>query len=207
MDDLKKIIAENLVSLRKSASLTQQELAEKLNYSDKAVSKWERGESIPDVAVLKQIADLYGVKVDDFLHKHEEQKLVAAPKKIVASKHLLISMLSVGLVFLIATIVMVVWLLIKPSAEQVPTYCYIVALPVACIVALVFCALWGKMWMTMCAVSALVWTSCLLIDVLLTVESSWLIYLIGAALQFLVILWFLLRYVIFRIKRPFKDKK
>jgi len=205
--ELKNIIAQNITELRKQKKLTQAEFAERLNYTDKAISKWERGESIPDVAVLKQIADLYGVKVDDFLHKHEEQKLVAAPKKIVASKHLLISMLSVGLVFLIATIVMVVWLLIKPSAEQVPTYCYIVALPVACIVALVFCALWGKMWMTMCAVSALVWTSCLLIDVLLTVESSWLIYLIGAALQFLVILWFLLRYVIFRIKRPFKDKK
>lgn len=204
MEDLKKIIAENLVSLRKSASLTQQELAEKLNYSDKAVSKWERGESIPDIVVLKQIADLYGVKVDDFLCEHKEEKLAAAPKKIVASKHLLITLLSVGLVFLIATVVMVVWLLVDPSAKNVDKYCYITALPVAAIVAIVFCALWGKMWMTMSAVSVLVWTSCLLLDVLLPMKSSWLIYLIGAALQLLVVLWFLLRYVTFRGKIHFK---
>ena len=53
MEDLKHIIAQNIVQLRKKSKLTQAELAERLNYSDKAISKWERGESIPDVAVLK----------------------------------------------------------------------------------------------------------------------------------------------------------
>ena len=64
MNDFKRIIANNITELRRSVPLTQAELAEKLNYSDKAVSKWERGESIPDVIVLKQIADLFGVTVD-----------------------------------------------------------------------------------------------------------------------------------------------
>ena len=52
MEDLKVIFAQNLIALRKQMKLTQIELAEKINYSDKAVSKWERGESIPDVSVL-----------------------------------------------------------------------------------------------------------------------------------------------------------
>lgn len=47
MEDLKEIIAKNLTQLRTHAQLTQIQLAEKLNYSDKAVSKWERGEAIP----------------------------------------------------------------------------------------------------------------------------------------------------------------
>ena len=52
MDDLKLTVARDLADCRRAAGLTQLQLAEKLNYSDKAVSKWERGESLPDVAVL-----------------------------------------------------------------------------------------------------------------------------------------------------------
>ena len=63
MQDLKPIIAKNIAELRKAASMTQIELATRLNYSDKAVSKWERGDSIPDVAVLKQIAEKDGEAV------------------------------------------------------------------------------------------------------------------------------------------------
>ena len=64
---LKNIIAQNIAELRRNNNMTQLELAEKLNYSDKAISKWERGESIPDVAVLKNIADIFLVSVDYLL--------------------------------------------------------------------------------------------------------------------------------------------
>ena len=60
MEDIKPIIAKNITALRQGAKLTQIELAERLNYSDKAVSKWERAESIPDITVLKTIADMFG---------------------------------------------------------------------------------------------------------------------------------------------------
>ena len=64
MEELNKIIANNLVKSRKNAKLTQLELAEKLMYSDKNVSKWERGDSVPDVVILKQLADIYGITVN-----------------------------------------------------------------------------------------------------------------------------------------------
>ena len=64
MERIKQSVAKNITDLRRSMGMTQLELAEKLNYSDKAVSKWERGDSIPDVAVLKQISDLFGVTLD-----------------------------------------------------------------------------------------------------------------------------------------------
>jgi len=76
MNDIKQTIADNLVGYRKKAGLTQQQLAEKLNYSDKAVSKWERAEAIPDVVVLKTIADIYGIKVDDFFSEQVAEKKV-----------------------------------------------------------------------------------------------------------------------------------
>ena len=71
MKDLKPIIAKNITSLRQAAQMTQSELAERLNYSDKAVSKWERGESVPDITVLKEIADLFGVTVDALICEHD----------------------------------------------------------------------------------------------------------------------------------------
>ena len=67
MEDLKAIFAENLSALRKKKGWTQLELAERLNYSDKAVSKWERGESLPDVTILKKISQLFEVTVDYLL--------------------------------------------------------------------------------------------------------------------------------------------
>ena len=66
-EQLKNRIAKNLTFYRENAGQTQLELAEKLNYSDKSISKWERGEGIPGVFVLTQIAQLYGVTVNDLL--------------------------------------------------------------------------------------------------------------------------------------------
>ena len=67
MSDMRQIIAQNIVKLRTARGWTQAELAERLSYSDKAISKWERAESLPDVIVLKQLADLFLVRVDDLL--------------------------------------------------------------------------------------------------------------------------------------------
>ena len=52
MEELKSIIGENLASLRKEKKLTQAELAERFNYTDKAISKWEKGETSPDIETL-----------------------------------------------------------------------------------------------------------------------------------------------------------
>ena len=69
MDDatLRNQIGSNIAAYRKQAGLTQAGLAEKLNYSDKAVSKWERGESVPDVMTLVQLAELFQIPVGELL--------------------------------------------------------------------------------------------------------------------------------------------
>jgi transcriptional regulator with XRE-family HTH domain len=67
IENLKSIITSNLIKYRKQAGLTQAQLASKLGYSDKTVSKWEREEGVPDIYILKEIADLYGVTVNDLI--------------------------------------------------------------------------------------------------------------------------------------------
>lgn len=198
MKEIKEIIASNLAAYRRREGLTQQQLAEKLNYSDKAVSKWERAESVPDVIVLKAIADLYGIKVDDLLS--ERAVPTKAKTKGKRLTHWLVAALSAGLVWLVATIVMVVWQLID-SSQVVAGYIYLTALPASLIVIVVFSCIWGKLWHTGLSVSALIWSLCVLINVLLPFEDSWLVFLIGAVLQVLIILWTALLLVLKKGKR------
>lgn len=63
-EELKIIIGHNIVRLRKAKGMTQADLAEKLNYSDKAISKWERGESMPDVLTLIHMAEVFDTNVN-----------------------------------------------------------------------------------------------------------------------------------------------
>ena len=69
MDELKLIFASNLIRLRTAAGMTQAELGEQLNYSDKSISKWERGDGTPDIFILSHIASLYGITVQDLLRE------------------------------------------------------------------------------------------------------------------------------------------
>ena len=91
MEDLKQTIADNITELRKEMHLTQAELAEKMGYTDKAISKWERAESIPDIVTLKEFADLCGVTLDYLVEKeHAENR--AALSKQARSNRLVISL-------------------------------------------------------------------------------------------------------------------
>ena len=62
--DIKQIIAKNLANLRKNKKITQTELAEQFGYSDKAISKWENGDTLPDIQTLYQLCEFYNVTLD-----------------------------------------------------------------------------------------------------------------------------------------------
>lgn len=79
--DIKENIANNITQLRKKNHWTQADLAEKINYSDKAVSKWERGEAVPDIETLYLLSQLFGVDIEYFLNDDKDiQKEYVAPK-------------------------------------------------------------------------------------------------------------------------------
>lgn len=188
MQDLKPIIAKNIADLRRAASMTQIELATRLNYSDKAVSKWERGESIPDVAVLKEIADLFSVKVDYLL---TEDHSTAAPEELSPKKrrdHTVISLLSVSLVWLVATFVFVCMRIALPKMHSL-WLAFVYALPVTAIVMLVFNSMWGQPRRNYWIITALVWSALLSVYLSYPVGMMWLIFLLGIPAQIIIVLW------------------
>lgn len=63
----RKTLGSLISALRRAAGMTQKDLAEKLNVSDKAVSRWERDESAPDLTLVPLIADLFDITVDELL--------------------------------------------------------------------------------------------------------------------------------------------
>ena len=88
MEDIRITLADNLTKLRKKHKLTQVELAHQLGFSDKAISKWEQGDTIPDIETIKKIADLYGVTIDSLLEEVpiETESETKERKRIMTNK-------------------------------------------------------------------------------------------------------------------------
>ena len=116
MKDIRLIIAENLSNARKASRMTQAELAERLNYSDKAISKWERGESIPDVLVLKEIADLFSVTVDYFLTPHDKETEHPRIEGERSGMHLAVTLTSCFAVVAVAVLLYLIFASVVPNA-------------------------------------------------------------------------------------------
>ena len=188
MEDLKVTIAKNIQTLRKNTGLTQSGLAERLNYSDKAVSKWERGESLPDIAVLKEIADLFGVSVDYLLSdSHDLPEMALSTKKMIRKNRLIITLLATAMVWLLATIAFVVLGISYPALTKT-WLAYVVAVPVSCIVLLVFNSIWGRAKYLFVIVSVLIWSVLATLYLLLKIENIWLIFVVGIPAEVMVIL-------------------
>ncbi len=188
MTDYKRIIANNISELRKAVPLTQAELAEKLNYSDKAVSKWERGESIPDVVVLKDIADIFGVTVDYLLEEvHPLKATMQSVPRQLKKNRFLISALSCMLVFLVATIAFVVLNTLEVVVFKT-WLVYVYSVPICSILLIVFNSIWGKRKLNFLFISLLVWS--LLASIYLTVGYQyWLLFIVGIPGQLIILLW------------------
>jgi len=200
MEDTKKLISENIMKYRKLSGLTQNELAEKLNYSDKAVSKWERGDSLPDVIVLKEMANLFGISLDSLTSTQVEKpkRLKSIFNKIYTSKFL-ISSASTLLVWLVATIVFVMLSLFTQLDKL--WLVFILAIPLNCIVLIALCKFWKSGWYNFVTVSSLVLSIALSLYLSLNYENLWLLFTICIPLVALAFLWFVARHKIFRHKK------
>ena len=197
-EQIKQNLAQNILSLRKHAKLTQAELADKLNYSDKSVSKWERGEAIPDIATLKKLSVFFHVTIDDLISKPTTLKNA---KKMFNEhkKRAIICSCSAILVWLVAVVIYSFMNMIYPPLIEKAWLTYIVALPITFIVVLVFSSIWGKNVLNMIFSSLLSWSTILAVYVLLAnllvvvSNTLWMIFLIGIPLQILIILWFTMK--------------
>ena len=187
-DKLAVTIGQNLARLRKMANMTQLDLAEKLNYSDKSISKWEQGNGIPDIHILVRIAELFDVTVDDLVKEHAEKEVLPRNTKLL--RRVIILMLSVGLCWLVAVVGFVLFHIFSDMPNAWLAFLY--AVPASSIVVLVFSCIWGWKWVRIVSLSVLIWTALTVVCVTayLYGHAIWLVFLIGVPLQVLALFFF-----------------
>ena len=210
-EKLKDQLGANIVMYRKRNGLTQAGLAEKLNYSDKAVSKWERGESMPDVLTLVQLAELFDITVNDLLSDPDAlpettgkvekvmEMAVERATKNKANKRSILGLSSLCVWFV------ALFLFVVISSLDVPKswIAFIYAIPADAIVRLSLRSAWHDFRWNKLLVSITVWGGLLSIYLTLLLFFSlniWKLFLLGIPGQLAV-------FLAFRIKNPRKEDK
>lgn len=191
--DIKENFANNICRYRKALNLTQAEFADKINYSDKAVSKWERAESLPDVITLKQIADFFNVTIDNLISEPKEEK----PKlyKNLSKKRILVALAAAVIVWLVAICSYCFISNIFPKVSH-NWMSFVYAVPVTLFVLRMLTWVWGKTLANLIISSLLSWTSILTIYLTLLFSlvsppsTLWEIFLIGIPIQALLMFHF-----------------
>ena len=194
--DIKPIIAKNLTSIRKQSGLTQAELASKLNYSDKAVSRWEHGDTLPDINVLYQLCDFYGIDMNTLV-SDDEDSLAPTPPIIDLRNSLRFRVcifgLAVAVVWIVATIIFLYSGIIGQGAYYWMAFVW--AIPASCTA--VFITSFGMKLRVFRLVmnSVLIWTllTAVFLHFLLVGYLLWPIYLVGIPLQLIYVMIFIMK--------------
>lgn len=200
-EKLTKIISKNIAHFRKLSGMTQAELAAKLNYSDKSVSKWERGDGVPDVIVLNEMAEIFGVSLNDFTNESSLQKKRIKPPLSLRKKVIITVLSSVFVWFLMTTIYVLVSLILSyiHADYSGQWIIFIYAIPIMAIVDVVLSEVWKWKLASAIFVSMLIWgvTASVYFSLYIfsvALKGLSLLYLIPAVMQILVALWYVLRF-------------
>ena len=192
-----ELLAKNLAYYRKASGLTQLELADKFNYSDKSVSKWERGEGFPDIFVLKSLADFYGITVDDFYQNEHKAVKVSQNKK---RKQTYLKLLSIGINWLVTvlTFFLLNTLLSRfaPDAPFESWLTFIYGTLTTGIILLVWEFIYHNRFLRMIAASIIIWTAALSLFLTFLVVMNLplpLLFIVAIPLEVLEIIWYLFR--------------
>ena len=210
-EKLRVFIGSNIALYRKRVGLTQAALAEKLNYSDKAVSKWERGESVPDVITLVQLANQFDITVNDLLLDPNElpgnpgsleKAMAQVSEKALrrkANKNVILALSSILCWFVALFIFVVV------SSFDIPNswLAFFYAIPANAIVLLSLRSAWRDFRWNKALISIIMWGSILSMHMtmlMLLNFNMWKLYLLGIPGQVAIWLWF-------RLFRPSRKEK
>ena len=209
MEELKKIIGNNISALRKQAELTQTELGSMLSFSDKAVSKWERGESVPDVETLVKISSIFGVDLN-YLVTEVDSKSVGQSQNEDNNtvRRAIIMLLSASIVLLFSTIIFVTLGIFAVDDFKKLSLIYVYSIPIVAIVLLFFSIKWwGKGLATSIIASVILWSLLIAIFLSFKINYMWLIFLIGIFGQLVIIFWSVLKQKVKTISEEISEKK
>lgn len=187
LSELKLISASNIIKLRTEAGLTQAELGEKLNYSDKTISKWERGEAIPDAYVLTQMAEIFGVTVDYLLSSHDAwespEQQAARQEEAGYSVNMIIAISVLGVWTMALTIFVLLWLF-----DIILWETFIVALPVSILTYMVLICVFRRRQHLQFVIAAFVLSMFILLYFTLPMQKPWQLFLIAIPAEIIVFL-------------------
>lgn len=198
MTDIKATVSRNIASLRQAHGMTQSELAEKLNYSDKAISKWERAESMPDISVLVQISDIFGISLDALVRNsvndpaanpaepaaaqeampekaetapaaQEKEIPEPIPNEDAQHNRRLFTHMSILLVWIAALVTFVLISILAPEVQMTKYLSFAYAVPASMVVWLIFNSIWFTKHRNYLIISLLMWS--LLFALCLTLSS------------------------------------
>ena len=185
MKDVKYIVADNLISLRKSKNLTQIDLAEQLSYSDNMVSRWERAEVTPSLETLQKIAEFYNVPLESLL----KENIISTTKQNQRVEN--IRKFSIVLLLLTA-----VWFIITAIYAYANTILdkniwtlFVLGVPLSCIVLLSFNGSWNKYIYRFVILTIFIWSALTYFYLLFIDYNVFLIYIVGAPAQIALVIW------------------
>lgn len=189
MKDIKEIIAKNIIELRKKNNLTQNELAEKLNYSDNTVSRWEHAEITPSVETLQQISQVFDVEIESLL----QENAVAKEEKTTKSKitNSIVTMLL--LICQVWFIVAVCYFYIKSFQGKNPWILFVWAVPCSMLIVIYAAARLKNRVFIFVAITIFIWTFLTALYLHFLQYNLYLIYIIGIPTQATVSIWSFLK--------------
>ncbi len=187
MDNIKDLVRENLVRLRKENKLTQIELAQKIGYSDKAISRWETGEVTPDIETINALAELYRVPVSIFFERESESELAKArERKRHAGRKFATAFLGGACLWYV---VIILYITMSMRGDGRAWLVFIWALPATFLLALYFSKKWGPKVLSMVFCSLLCWALILAFYLQFIKYNMYLLFPSGVPLQAIIILW------------------
>ncbi len=210
MENTKKIIGENLAFLRKNAKLTQQELAEMLGYTDKAVSSWEKGNALPDVETLVTLCEFFHVDFNyllEPLNEHPRSINIKEERSRLndVQRALIIGIIIVA-IWLIATVVYIYMRVYLPDMQG-KWMAFIWSIPISFLIATIVTPIYykGRHLLIFGSSSLLTWTILLSICLQAGVlgYQVWFVMLLGLPIEVALFLWLLFRTRV----RPFKNRR
>ncbi|MFA6667278.1 MAG: helix-turn-helix transcriptional regulator [Bacilli bacterium] len=188
MSEIKENIGKNLTELRKKMKLTQAELAAKLNYSDKAISKWEHGDAIPSIENLVEICKFYGITLDQLVNSESGTLKPKDSAKQDSVNKLIVTLLSFVTVWTLATTIYIIYILVYHQYEWIV---FIWAIPLSIIILIIFNSIWGKKSRNFFLVSLLIWSllASVYLNLLIHGYNLWVLFIIGVPATIITILW------------------
>lgn len=188
MKNINEIIGNNIKELRKVNKLTQYDLAEKLNYSNKTISRWESGDIIPDVQTLNKLSELFEIPLSKMFEPDISTRYKLSRRyRLQIGNKLAVSLLFIICVWMLS---LVIFIHNKINKNVILWQSFVWAIPVSCIVGLIFNYMWGKKAYNFLLYSILNWSLITSIYLSIYNYSFWMIFLLGIPIQIVILLWY-----------------